>query len=83
MNKIIKTGSITLLTLVGLVFFSGCEAAQENSARRVEINVANSDFKVYCDKDTNIEYLVYRGYRTGGLTLRVNSDGTPKSCKKN
>jgi len=78
MNKIIK---ITSVALTAIVLFSGCEDPEQISARKVNTYTANTNIKIYCDKDTNVEYLLYSDYRAGGLTLRVNADGTPKSCK--
>jgi len=43
--------------------------------------IKQQDINVYCDKDTNIEYLIYHKDDIGGITVRYNSNGKPKKCK--
>lgn len=37
---------------------------------------SRSEFYVYVDPKTGVNYLVYDGYNTGGMTVRYNSDGS-------
>jgi len=73
---LIALGAFTLITA-----FTGCENSVSKSPAKVDNMTANGTVKVYCDKGTNVEYLITSGYQgTSGLTLRVNADGTPKTC---
>lgn len=52
----------------------------------VGINDSKTDYKefdygdmyFYTDEDTCVEYIVYVGYYKGGITTRLNADGTVK-----
>jgi len=72
---------ISIVALATLTLLTGCEEHIARSATELNTYDANSVIKVYCDKDTNIEYFIFNKYKSGGISLRVNSDGTPKSCK--
>ena len=74
--KRIKVGKYTLILTILLVFL-GCHQKQEFT----ELESANSIF-VYCDEETNIEYLVFDGLKTSGITIRYNLDGSIRTCKK-
>jgi len=67
---------MSLMAIMAIVLLSGCQEVENKSPKKT----SSSDIKVFCDKDTNIEYLLYDGYKAGGLTLRVSPDGTPKRC---
>lgn len=37
----------------------------------------NSKFEIFIDKDTGVNYVIYSRYKKGGMTVRLNADGTP------
>ena len=37
----------------------------------------NSKFKIFVDKETGINYIIFDGIYAGGMTVRLNKDGTP------
>lgn len=37
----------------------------------------NIEFKIIVDKETGVNYVIYSGYKNGGMTVRLNADGTP------
>jgi len=81
MKKSKNTLLIALGTFILVTAFTGCENSVSKSPVKVDSITANGAVKVYCDKGTNVEYLITSGFQgTSGLTLRVNADGTPKTC---
>lgn len=36
-----------------------------------------SDVYSYVDPETGVNYLIYSDYQAGGITVRLNADGTP------
>lgn len=72
-------GVFTIILLLVLAFVFGVskdnpETTQEMtslSALGYEDNICD-----YVDPDTGVHYLVYCGYRKGGITTRLNSDGS-------
>jgi len=71
---------LSLTALTALLLLTGC---QETVRQRTEASAIDVSYgvNVYCDKVTNVEYLIYKEYRAGGLTPRYNLDGTLKGCK--
>ena len=41
------------------------------------IKIRDDEINLYIDPETGVNYLVYDRYHTGGMTIRVNADGTP------
>lgn len=37
----------------------------------------NAEITIYVDKETGVNYYIYCGVYKGGITVRVNADGTP------
>jgi hypothetical protein len=38
--------------------------------------------KSYCDEEKGLEYIVFDGHKAGGVTARMNDDGTQSTCPK-
>ena len=36
---------------------------------------------VYCDKEKGVEYLIFKGYKSAGMTIRTNNDGSVSLCR--
>jgi len=80
MKKFTKLALVALVLATTATLISGCEESSTQAPKPAGSYV-NEDIEVYCDKNTNVEYLVYTQYRSGGMTVRYNLDGTIKSCK--
>ena len=69
---------IIFMSLVALIMFSGCnEDYQNTGTNKVHID---QGINIYCDIDTNVEYFIFKGYKSGGMTVRYNLDGSIKGC---
>jgi len=74
-----KKLTLTLMTV--LVIFTGCDEIQkpqETSNNRISTKCG---INIYCNKETNVEYLIYKSHRSSGLSVRYNLDGSIRSCK--
>jgi len=79
MNTFTKLALSTLALAATVALLSGCEETPTFAPKSATAYTTTSII-VYCDKGTNVEYLVNTKHRSGGMTLRYNLDGTPKSC---
>ena len=57
-----------------LLLVTGCNVSTNNETERNELN--NTDIYFYIDENTCVEYIVYDGWYSGGITPRLNRDGT-------
>lgn len=57
-----------------LLLVTGCNISTNNETERNEIN--KNDIFFYTDEETCVEYIIFDGYRAGGMTPRLNADGT-------
>ena len=66
--------------VVVLLMLSGCDETinDQKFFRLTLLRGAN----VWCDKETNIEYLIYKSLSGGGMSVRYNKDGDIKHCPK-
>jgi len=77
---------VILCCTLGLLFLTGCDSDQKEirqNSKEVIRTVVSYGVNVWCDKKTNIEYLIFKGYKSGGMTIRYNANGTPKQCINN
>jgi len=77
MKKTLMTSIILLI----LILITGCNN-NKMEKKILTKEVFNKGVSTYCDKDQNVEYLIFKGFRAGGITPRLNSDGTIKTCNK-
>lgn len=68
--------------IAGVMTFTGCEAVTTEETSQTEEKtsfILNSDdeVQVWTDEETGVQYLIFKGYRKGGITPRLNADGTP------
>jgi hypothetical protein len=68
------------LSILALVMLAGCGATaaelpapEHNNSERLEI---------WTDADTGCDYLIYSSSRQGGITPRLNPDGTQVCTRK-
>ena len=64
---------ILILTVVVLTACGNTDAETKTKY----IQDYNSEFEIYIDKETGINYIVYDGFYGGGIIPRLNADGTP------
>ena len=72
-------GSFVLIVLLALAFtFGEPEDNQETTQEITSFSALGYEDNVYdyVDPDTGVHYLVYCGYRKGGITVRLNPDGS-------
>lgn len=65
------------------VVFCGCAAQQEEATQQEEEKLREYsrddgvyDITVFVDPETGVNYLIFRGYCKGSMTVRYNADGT-------
>lgn len=67
-----------LLLLLPLLLLGACDASSIINEDTTKINNANSEkVRIYTDLETKVQYLIYLGDKSGGMTVRVRPDGTP------
>lgn len=71
---------IAALLLVGC----RCSSAEEwNDPDRISMIIEiNRNFRIMCDRSTNIAYLYYWGPNRAGITAYLNADGNPARCNE-
>jgi uncharacterized lipoprotein YajG len=76
--------SIMIGTTIGLLLLTGCNNQEESVQNSTEVfkTQITKGVNVWCDKETNIEYLITQFYRSGGITVRYNKNGSKKHCTK-
>lgn len=62
-----------ILTLT-IVMLTAC-GNTENKTKYIQDY--NSEFEIYIDKETGINYIIFNILYKGGMTVRLNKDGTP------
>ena len=64
---------ILTLTIVMLTACGNTDA--ENKTKYIQDY--NSEFNVIIDKETGVNYIIFRSDSKAGMTVRLNKDGTP------
>ena len=64
---------ILTLTIVMLTACGNTDA--ENKTKYIQDY--NSKFKIFIDKETGVNYIIFRSDSKAGMTVRLNKDGTP------
>ena len=64
MKKLLILPLLLLLLLV-----TGCESTEEEKTN-------DGGISFYTDENSCVEYIIYDGYKAGGITPRLNRDGT-------
>jgi hypothetical protein len=71
MKKIFLILMALILTIL-LFAFSGCESDVSGVGK-----LNDSYIDIWVDEETGVQYVVYAGFKQGGITPRLNADGTP------
>lgn len=66
-----KKKLLALLIVAVMCIFCGCA---ENTTE--EQSLGGNDVYIYVDEKTGVNYFIYDGYYSGGMTMRYNADGT-------
>lgn len=69
-----------LFLLIPLLFtLSACSSIPSENEEPKKPNSLNYDDNVviYTDPETNIQYFIFDSIKQGGMTVRLNPDGTP------
>ena len=78
-----------LLLIISILLLTGCgiEPISEDNNNETSYYIQDSiKFDFYVDKNTCVEYIIFSGGHKGGITPRLNTDGTLKlneTCLKN
>ena len=64
---------ILTLTIVMLTACGNTDAENKNKY----IQDYNSKFKIFVDKETGVNYIIFRSDSKAGMSVRLNKDGTP------
>lgn len=69
---------VVIICLVLAVVFGEPKDNQETTQEMTSLSAFSYEDDVYdyVDPDTGVHYLVYFGYRKGGITARLNPDGS-------
>ena len=69
-----------MVLIFGVLFLTGCgaEPISKTETKNSTYYIQDSmNFDFYVDKETCIEYIIFSGSYKGGITPRLNADGTP------
>lgn len=78
-----------LLLIIPILLLIGCGAkpiSEDNNNETSYYIQSSKKFSFYVDKKTCVEYIIYNNAYQGGITPRLNTDGTLKlneTCLKN
>lgn len=71
---------ISLILVIAIILLVGCSDV-ENAEADTQINYIQDEgmFEIYVDEETGVNYISYyrKPYERGGITVRLNADGTP------
>lgn len=73
-----------LLLVIIIILLTGCGAESINKKHETNDTYYIQDslnFDFYVDKETCVEYIIFNGGYRGGITSRLNADGTLKLNK--
>lgn len=76
---------IILSTLMIFTIIVSC-SCDDTEYEVTQSKSLNPDIYEYIDQETGVHYLVYKGVKMGGITVRYNADGslyTTKTDKEN
>ena len=65
-----------ILLAIPVLLLTGCEVEAVNRELDKQYMQGTSSFDIYVDRKTCVEYLIYNSNRAGGITPRLNTDGT-------
>ena len=72
---------VTLMMVVTVLSLTACgqQAKDETNTQTVQEDTmryaSGNNVYVYVDPETGVNYLIYNGYKSGGITPRYDSEG--------
>ena len=66
---------ISLILVIAIALLVACSDVEADT--QVNYIQDDWDYKIIVDKKTGVNYIVYIEYKQGGITPRLNADGTP------
>ncbi len=73
---------VSLILVITIMLLVGCEevAEADTQTNYIQDDMGTPDDEIYSiriDKETGVNYIIFDGFRAGGITVRLNADGTP------
>jgi uncharacterized lipoprotein NlpE involved in copper resistance len=68
---------ISLILVITIMLLVGCEEVSQADTQYKYIQDRNSRCCIYVDEKTGVNYIKYIDVYGGGITPRLNADGTP------
>ena len=73
---IMRKKIICFILVAVMVVLTACgNVDAENKTKYIQDY--NSKFGIFIDKETGVNYIIFDGAYSGGMTVRLNEDGTP------
>lgn len=73
---IMRKKIICFILTITIVMLTACGNTDAETKTKY-IQDYNSKFEIYIDKETGINYIIFNTLYKGGMTVRLNKDGTP------
>lgn len=70
------------IAILALGMLAGCGEPTATPVGPSMVGITDNDVFVWRDSQTGCQYLVYAGYKRGGITPRLNPDGTQVCTQK-
>lgn len=67
---------ISLILVIAIMLLVGCVETTEARTKTYYMQDYGECY-IYVDKETGVNYIVFNDYNKGGITVRLNADGTP------
>ena len=73
---------ISLILVIAIMLLVGCEDVSQADTQTKYIqdykgSLDDEEYSIRVDKETGVNYIVLDGFESGGITPRLNADGTP------
>ena len=75
---LIALGGCLILIIIYIVF-----TGKQPLPLKTTKTIIDQEVNVYCDKETQVEYLIFTGDDRGGITVRYDNNGKIKRCDGN
>ncbi|MBQ7797557.1 MAG: hypothetical protein IJ371_00355 [Clostridia bacterium] len=76
-KKVIFIIIITLQILFAVAINTFALTTATTVIKYKQIDRIDDEIIIWKDPETDVQYIIYKGYRKGGITPRLNNDGTP------
>lgn len=69
---------IIILAIITTILLTGCAATNADTGTETPIFKTlyrDGDYRIICDTESGVHYVVYSDYKKGGITPRLDADG--------